>query len=63
VTLPLLSSNSLEIAHICGIDWRSYYCKVVNLCNFTSCLIILHKKLNVLNILKLNIAKINRIAF
>lgn len=53
MTFALLASNAFELSHIGGGDWRPIEGQMVNLCHFTSRLIVFDKQLNVLHILEL----------
>ena len=60
VPLPLLTRYSLEFAHIRGVDGGSDDSQVVDLCSFLVSLIVFEEELQVLNVLELDVTKVDR---
>lgn len=63
MTFSLLSSHSLEFAHVRSRNWGAENRKVVNLRSLCSTLVVLDEKLHVLHVLEFDKAKIHRHPF
>jgi len=62
MAFTLFAGHTLKIGHLGGNDWGSNEANVINLCNVTARLIVLHEDLNVLHILEFHIAQIHRLS-
>lgn len=63
MTFPFLTHHSLKIAHIRGTNRGSDNGQMIDLSHLTARLIVLHEKLNILNILEFYISQVHWIAF
>lgn len=58
--LPFLSCYPLEVTHLCSLNGRPNQRELSNNCCLSITLIVYHEDLQVLNILELHVAKVDR---
>lgn len=62
VGFALLACDAFEIAHVCRAKRGTVDDQMVNTCRFAASLVVLHEDHQVLNVLKFDEAKLNRVS-
>lgn len=62
MTFSFLASNTLEVLHFSGYNWRTNKTNVVQLSYVTTTLVVLDEYLDILYILKFHVAQVDLLA-